>query len=73
MYFETEYDAGLGRQGAAVFEDGELVFGPQWEGIGSINHALKLLGVRVENPRLDEFQMVGPHLYRSSYEWLKRP
>jgi hypothetical protein len=62
---------GLGGQGAAVFEDGELVFGPQCEGIGPINHALKLLGVRVENPGLDEFQTVGLHLYRSSFGWLK--
>ena len=72
MHFETEYDAGLGGQGAAVFKDGELIFGPHWDGISPINRALKLLGVRGENPRRDEFQTVGLHLHRSTEEWLKR-
>jgi hypothetical protein len=40
-YFETEYFGGLGGQGAAVFQDGELIFGPHWAETGPINHALK--------------------------------
>jgi hypothetical protein len=72
LYFETEYDAGLGGQGAAVFKDGELIFGPHWAGIGPINQALRLLGVRVEARNLDEFQTVGLHLHRTEDGWLKR-
>jgi len=71
MYFETEYFGGLGGQGAAVFRDGELIFGPHWAAIGSINHALKLLGVRIEGPSRDEFETVGLHLHRFTDEWLK--
>jgi hypothetical protein len=71
MYFETEYSGGSGGQGAAVFEDGELIFGPSWAAIGPINHALKLMGVSIERSSQDEFQMVGLHLHRFTDEWLK--
>jgi hypothetical protein len=40
-YFETEYFGGLGGQGAAVFQNGELIFGPHWAEIGPIDRALK--------------------------------
>jgi hypothetical protein len=73
MYFETEYFGGAGGQGAAVFQDGELIFGPSWAEIGPINHALKLLGIRVEPPARDEFETVGLHLHRDTEGWLKQP
>ena len=65
-YFETEYFGGLGGQGAAVFQDGELIFGPQWAEIGPINHALKLLGVSIRPPAQDEFETIGLHLPRDA-------
>ena len=40
-YFEAEYFGGLDGQGAAVFQDGELIFGPHWAETGPIDHALK--------------------------------
>jgi hypothetical protein len=72
IYFETEYFGGLGGQGAAVFQDGELIFGPHWAKIGPINHALKLLGISIEPPAQDEFETVGLHLHRDPEEWLRQ-
>jgi hypothetical protein len=72
IYFETEYSGGLGGQGAAVFKEGELVFGPHWAEIGPINQALKLLGVTIEPPARDEFETVGLHLHRDAEGWLER-
>jgi hypothetical protein len=51
MYFETDYFGGLGCQGAAVFQHGELIFGPQSAKTGAINQGLKLLGIRIKPPR----------------------
>ena len=73
MYFETEYSGGLGGQGAAVFRDGALIFGPHWAPIGPINQALKLLGIGVERPAHDEFETVGLHLHRDTDGWLTKP
>lgn len=70
LYFETEYFGGMGTQGAAVFRDCELVFGPQSAELGAINNALVLLGVRTFPPAVDEFETVGLHLHRSTDEWL---
>jgi hypothetical protein len=70
MYFETEYFGGVGAQAAAVFRDGELVFGPE-SGKRPINHALKLLGVQVTPPAHDEFEALGLHRRRSTEEWLR--
>jgi hypothetical protein len=72
MYFETEYFGGVGGQGAALFQDGELIFGPRWAKIGPINHALKLLGITIEPPALDEFETVGLHLHGDTEGWLKQ-
>src|SRR5262245_1123211 len=71
MYFETEYFGGMGFQGAAVFRDGALVFGPQSADIGPINQALALLGVRVTAPAHDEFETVGLHRHRHTDGWLE--
>ena len=70
LYFETEYFGGMGTQGAAVFRDGELVFGPQSAELGPINNALVLLGVRTLPPAADEFETIGLHRHRSTDEWL---
>ena len=72
MYFETEYFGGDGGQGAAVFQDGDLVFGPHWAEVGPINQALKLLGVSCEPSDRDEFEAVGLHLHRNAEGWLKQ-
>lgn len=70
MYFETEYHGGHGGQGAAVFLNGDLIFGPQWDEFGPINHALMLLGVKIEPPAMDEFDTVGLYRHRSTEDWL---
>ena len=69
LYFETEYFGGMGTQGAAVFRDGELVFGPQAAELGPINNALAVLGVRTVPPAVDEFETVGLQRHRSVEDW----
>ncbi|WP_313919033.1 hypothetical protein [Tahibacter sp.] len=69
LYFETEYFGGMGTQGAAVFRDGDVVFGPQAAELGPINNALAVLGVRTVPPAVDEFETVGLHRHRSTDEW----
>jgi hypothetical protein len=71
LYFETEYFGGMGTQGAAVFRDGEVVFGPQSAELGPINNALAVLGVRPLPPAIDEFETVGLQRHRSVEEWLE--
>jgi hypothetical protein len=70
VYFETEYFGGDGSQGAAVFREGELIFGPQSASFGPINDALAILGVRVVPPACDEFEAVGLHRHRNTEDWL---
>jgi hypothetical protein len=70
LYFETEYFGGDGAQGAAVFRQNELVFGPQWATFGPINEALAMLGVRVVPPAYDEFEAVGLQRHRGTEDWL---
>lgn len=70
MYFETEYFGGTGAQGAAVFEDGRLVFGPASADFGPINAALALMGVQVVAPAHDQFESVGLHRHRHTEDWL---
>ena len=71
LYFETDYFGGYGGQGAVVFDSGTRVFGPKSGDIGPINEALRVLGVRVQSPAIDEFQSVGLHLHRSVEDWFK--
>lgn len=71
LYFETEYFGGMGTQGAAVFRDGDIVFGPQSAELGPINNALAVLGVRTVPPAVDEFETVGLQRHRSVEEWLE--
>lgn len=71
MYFETEYFGGTGTQGAAVFQDGTLIYGPAAAEFGPINKALALLGVGVVAPAADEFETVGLQRHRSTEDWLE--
>jgi hypothetical protein len=71
MYFETEYFGGSGGQGAAVFRNGEVVFGPKSAEYGPINEALAILGVQVVAPAHDEFETVGLHRHRHTEDWLE--
>ena len=64
-YIETEYFGGVGGQGAAVYSDGMVVMKPEWSNSGTINRALKLIGVK---SRLlgDRFSALGLDQYRSN-------
>jgi hypothetical protein len=68
-YFETEYVAGEGFERAAVWSGGQIALGPL-DGAGSINQALRALGVR-PGPGIEEFEHVGLGRHRSLDEWLQ--
>src|SRR5262249_43778661 len=70
LYFETEYFGGDGTQGAGVFQEGELIFGPESAMFGPINEALAILGTRVIPPARDEFETAGLHRHRHTEDWL---
>jgi hypothetical protein len=70
VYAETDYFSGLGVQGAAVYLNGVLVFGPKSAAAGPINDALRLIGDTVTIPDVDEFEAVGLARYRSTDDWL---
>jgi hypothetical protein len=72
MYFQTDYFGGVGTQAAVVFRDGALVFGPASAERGPINAALRLLGVRVTPPAVDEFDTVGLGRHRDTEDWLEQ-
>ena len=63
-YIETDYFGGVGGQGGAVYANREILMSPEWRSSGSINRALKQLGVK---PRLvgDRFAALGLMEYRS--------
>ncbi len=71
MYFETEYFGGADAQGAIVFKNGSLVFGPESSESGPINNALRILRIRVIPPARDEFETVGLHRHRSTDDWIE--
>ncbi len=92
-YIETDYFGGRGTQSAAVWSQGRIIFGPEKTGdgvpleAGSINRALRALGVRLVRGRLidralralgvrtwwprDEFNSVGLGRYRSNEDWIE--
>lgn len=70
VYIETEYFGGVGSQGAALFSDGRIVFGPSAAGAGPINEALHRLGVKVISPAYDEFEAVGLNRHGHATVWL---
>lgn len=73
-YVQTDYFGGIGSQGAIVWKDGRVVYGPErsWDVPVSpqhpINRALRFL--RVE-PRghVDAFEAVGLDWYRETGDW----
>lgn len=68
-YIETEYFGGEGFERAGVWSQGQLALGPL-EGAGSINQALRALGVRPA-AGIEEFELVGLGRHRSLDEWLQ--
>ena len=68
-YVETEYLGGEGFERAAVWSRGAIALGPL-DGAGSINQALRALGVRVPEGQ-EEFELVGLGRHRSLDEWLQ--
>ena len=72
MYFETDYFGGLGCQGAAVFQHGQLIFGPLSAKTGAINQGLKLLGISIQQPARDEFETIGLGRHRDTESWIER-
>ena len=79
-YVETEYFGGIGGQGAVVWLNGLVVYGPAVSGIDlrpgvttvtekAIPNALRMMGV-VATSGLDEFDTVGLGRHRSNESWL---
>jgi len=68
-YVETEYHGGIGGQGAAVFRDGSIVFGPEWRERDSINKALSEIGFLCRPDQVDEFAAIGLMKYRSNEDF----
>ena len=68
IYVETEYFAGEGYERAAVWTVSQLSVGPL-DGAGSINQALRSLGVIAPADR-PEFETVGLDRCRTIEEWL---
>jgi len=68
-YIETEYVGGEGFERAGVWSHGKIALGPL-DGAGSINEALRALGV-VSEPGVEEFEHVGLGRHRSLDEWLR--
>jgi len=68
-YVETEYVGGEGFERAGVWSRGAMALGPL-EGAGSINQALRALGVQPA-AGIEEFELVGLSRHRSLDEWLQ--
>ncbi len=64
-YVETDYFGGAGEQAAVAARDGSVVYGPRRAGHGTINEALRILGVR-KRKDLDEFDTVGLGRFRNN-------
>ena len=69
LLISTEYFGGFGGQGAAIFQDGEIVHGPLWAEAEVINKALEGLGVQ-ETEDDDQFDLVGLGTHRHTTGWL---
>lgn len=69
LLISTEYFGGLGGQGAAIFQDGEIVHGPLWAEAEVINRALEGLGVQ-QTEDDDQFDLVGLGRHRHTTGWL---
>lgn len=64
---ETDYFGGRGDQAAAVYHGDREVMAPSVGAVGSINEALRHLGVRA-SPSVDEFDTVGLGRFRDFYD-----
>jgi len=62
-YVETDYFGGAGGQGALVLREGEEIMPPTWCKSGTINDALKLIGLK-RGMFGDEFDAAGFGLVR---------
>ena len=71
-YIETDYFGGVGGQGAVVFDNGRLVFGPDWSAIGPINAALNFLGVPESDHGYDAFDQLGLGRHRRTESWISQ-
>jgi hypothetical protein len=70
-YVETEYFGGVGGQGAIVFADGVCQLSAEWDDSGTINRALKLIGV--PRPKIgDRFALIGFASIRDNEDLLER-
>jgi hypothetical protein len=69
-YIETQYWGGTGGQGAAVFDGGATIWGPELgDGLsGPVSTALAMLGV-TKGAALDEFEAAGIPRQRSNEGW----
>ena len=63
IYIETDHFGGYGTQAGVFFENGEIKFGPM-DGNGTVNHLLKLLGVKKRLFK-DEFDTLELYRYRN--------
>jgi hypothetical protein len=80
-YVETEYFGGAGFQGAVVWANGQIIFGPALTGDGedfqtddlpdgAINIALRKLGVLIGDSH-DEFDAIGLGKRRDNERWIE--
>jgi len=69
-YVETEYFGGVGGQGALVCREGNEIMPPTWQKSGTINDALKLIGLK-RGSYTDEFVAVGLGLVRRNDDILE--
>ena len=71
LLIATEYFGGFGGQGAAIFQDGEIVHGPVWAEAEAINQALEALGVQATEDH-DQFDLVHLGRHRHTTGWLSQ-
>lgn len=69
MYCHWESFSGVGSQGAAIWQNGQLVFGPIFAS-DAINQCLSWLGAEKQQA-VDEFESVGLRRHRFTDDWLE--
>lgn len=68
VYFETEYFGGMGSQCAVAFDGGFMIPNTLLSGEGSINTALKAIGI-TSGSAVDEFDYIGLSQHRNTSDW----
>lgn len=72
-YLEALLFGDSGGQEAIVWRDGEVVLGPVTSSTyGSINEALRFLGVPIDPGQPDEFDTLGLGRHRRTDQWVER-